>query len=507
MEIGGRHAIGVKRTAAPGIARADIWAAHHVSLGWNKYSVAYLSDGFKSHNYPFTASSYGPPLAQGDVLGVGYRPRTGTVFFTRNGRKHEDAFVGLQRFNLFPTIGASGPATVHVNLGQAGFVFIEANVKKWGLAPSIGTLAPPPAYGSERGSILLEAGFGASSAGSDAGRSATPVDPHGGGRTHGRANSGGSFLSASSFGSSASGASGAGGLAAMAVGRTGRSDREQRRTHRSRRPKPPSASTTPIHPSPLRLGNPGSASSPSFSRPTPSPTPPVAGPSTFRTRARALTPPSDLSSPYISPVDRDEPRVVLPASASPDSSGDEAGSAGSLDNSDDGVDVEPGDDDDEYGSPLPHNPPTPNLLDISLHSLRDQGAAFFGGRGTSGRGGPSGSATNADHRLSTITSTSSEGTDSTGSTARPIGPHSRSATADSFVTAIESSPVSDATPSQPGTSTAREVSPPGYSPLDQWVYSAGVPTDLPACESRDPRRASDLISSFMLTFPYRLLSI
>ncbi|OAV86255.1 hypothetical protein PTTG_29999, partial [Puccinia triticina 1-1 BBBD Race 1] len=28
----------------------------------------------------------------------------------------------------FPTVGATGPAAVHVNLGQAGFVFIEANV-------------------------------------------------------------------------------------------------------------------------------------------------------------------------------------------------------------------------------------------------------------------------------------------------------------------------------------------------------------------------------------------
>ena len=58
--------------------------------------------------------------------------------------------------NLFPTVGANGPCCIHVNFGQLGFVFIEANVKKWGLAPSMGTLAPPPAYGSERGSILLE---------------------------------------------------------------------------------------------------------------------------------------------------------------------------------------------------------------------------------------------------------------------------------------------------------------------------------------------------------------
>ncbi|KAF8626505.1 hypothetical protein AX15_004811 [Amanita polypyramis BW_CC] len=126
--------------------------------GLNRYSVAYHSNGDKSHNYPFRMTSFGPTLKEGDVLGIGYRPRTGTVFFTRNGRKMEDAFVGLSRWNLFPTIGADGPCSVHVNLGQAGFVFIEANVKKWGLAPSVGTLAPPPAYGSERGSILLDVG-------------------------------------------------------------------------------------------------------------------------------------------------------------------------------------------------------------------------------------------------------------------------------------------------------------------------------------------------------------
>jgi len=31
-------------------------------------------------------------------------------------------------------------------------------VKKWGLAPMTGSLAPPPPYGSEQGSILLESG-------------------------------------------------------------------------------------------------------------------------------------------------------------------------------------------------------------------------------------------------------------------------------------------------------------------------------------------------------------
>ena len=92
------------------------------------------------------------------MIGFGYRPRTGTIFFTRNGKKLDDVAHGLKSQNFFPTVGARGPCTVHVNFGQSGFVFIEANVKKWGLAPMTGSLAPPPPYGSEQGSILLEAG-------------------------------------------------------------------------------------------------------------------------------------------------------------------------------------------------------------------------------------------------------------------------------------------------------------------------------------------------------------
>ncbi|KAL8693434.1 MAG: hypothetical protein Q9218_001744 [Villophora microphyllina] len=126
--------------------------------GWHRSSLAYTSLGHRRYNQPFTPSSYGPEYVQGDVIGVGYRPRTGTVFFTRNGKKLDDVAHGLKTQNFFPTVGANGPCTVHVNFGQSGFVFIEANVKKWGLAPMTGSLAPPPPYGSEQGSILLEAG-------------------------------------------------------------------------------------------------------------------------------------------------------------------------------------------------------------------------------------------------------------------------------------------------------------------------------------------------------------
>jgi hypothetical protein len=126
--------------------------------GYHKYSIAYTSQGSRRHNQPFTPTPYGPSFVQGDVIGVGYRPRTGTIFFTRNGKKLDDVAHGLKAQNFFPTVGANGPCQVHVNFGQMGFVFIEANVKKWGLAPMTGSLAPPPPYGSEQGSILLEGG-------------------------------------------------------------------------------------------------------------------------------------------------------------------------------------------------------------------------------------------------------------------------------------------------------------------------------------------------------------
>ena len=150
----------------------------HTPLGWNQHSIAYFSTtGCKYFSNPFHDKPYGPPLQQGDVLGVGYRHRSGTIFFTRNGRRLDDACMGL-RWNLFPTIGANGPCQIHVNFGQlgkiymhsffflshvvrfcnTGFVFVEANIKKWGLAPAHGTLAPPPAYGLEAGSLLLERG-------------------------------------------------------------------------------------------------------------------------------------------------------------------------------------------------------------------------------------------------------------------------------------------------------------------------------------------------------------
>ncbi|RPA77508.1 hypothetical protein BJ508DRAFT_212747 [Ascobolus immersus RN42] len=133
--------------------------------GLHKHSLAYHSPGRLHRSSPFTPHPF-PPFHQGDVIGLAYRPRTGSLFFTRNGKRLDlppdynssSILHTWKHHNLFPTIGATGPAKVHVNLGQSGFVFIEANVKRWGLAPVGGTLGAPPAYGEAGGDVLPRAG-------------------------------------------------------------------------------------------------------------------------------------------------------------------------------------------------------------------------------------------------------------------------------------------------------------------------------------------------------------
>lgn len=362
--------------------------------GWNRISVGYFSsDGFKCHNYPFTAASYGPSLNEGDVLGVGYRPRTGTVFFTKNGRKLEDCYTGLSAFNMFPAVGSNGAATVHVNLGQAGFVFIEANVKKWGLAPMVGTLAPPPAYGSERGSILLDAGYGVPGAshidtvGSMARRlieSGTPASSTGN-RT--------GESTTPAYGSQP--IPGTGNIARH-LGRRRTSSRRDRRVGGSLGG---NEFSLPNHPSPLREAE-------------------IESVNGQDTEARSVSAQSIQQPRYHSPTDQPELTRTFPSVVGEEdeaasyedyhstrshrtiSSGASVSSTAQSpseernrytayhDDADDTIDGTPegemydGSRHSPGGSPLPHNPPTPNVLDISLRSLHrhQESPAYFGGR-------------------------------------------------------------------------------------------------------------------------------
>lgn len=134
--------------------------------GRHAHSVSYDSDGYRRHNQPFKFESPAPfpKLIEGDVVGIGYKVRTGTVFFTRNGKKLSELKIGghLRHFKiprngrLYPIIGANNLCSIHVNVGQMGFVYIEGNVKRWGFAPLEGNGPAPPAYKKFNGDILLE---------------------------------------------------------------------------------------------------------------------------------------------------------------------------------------------------------------------------------------------------------------------------------------------------------------------------------------------------------------
>lgn len=123
--------------------------------GYNKYSVGYESDGTIRVNEPFEAPCIWDALVEGDVVGCGYRFKTGTVFFTHNGKKVADAVTGF-KMDLYPVVGAVGHCELDVNLGQLGFVFIEANVKKYGFGKVWGDIGVPPAYGLEKGDKILD---------------------------------------------------------------------------------------------------------------------------------------------------------------------------------------------------------------------------------------------------------------------------------------------------------------------------------------------------------------
>ncbi|KAJ2001447.1 Protein ssh4 [Coemansia thaxteri] len=135
--------------------------------GWNKYSAGYcVNNGSVHQNSPFKGANIGEQLFVGDILGIGYQPRSGVLWFSRNGRRYK-AIVSGMLYDLFPTISADGPCSFSANFGQRGFVFIEANVKRWGFGPVEGSMVPPPIYGANQNTILLETAAPSSDDGDD----------------------------------------------------------------------------------------------------------------------------------------------------------------------------------------------------------------------------------------------------------------------------------------------------------------------------------------------------
>ena len=133
--------------------------------GRHHNSIAYDSNGDRRVNTSFpldeSSTSVFPKCERGDVIGIGYRTRSGTIFFTRNGKKVDEKDCGGHirgwKFKyLYPCIGANVPCRIHANFGTFGFVYIEANVKKWGYARIMGTKLPPPSYEEYRQDTLIE---------------------------------------------------------------------------------------------------------------------------------------------------------------------------------------------------------------------------------------------------------------------------------------------------------------------------------------------------------------
>ncbi|UZO08651.1 uncharacterized protein OCT59_028904 [Rhizophagus irregularis] len=97
--------------------------------GCDTHSVGFHSDeGRIFHNERYTGSKYDEKWGdKKDVIGCGYYPDTGQVFFTMNGKNLGIAYTGLFYDEWYPTIGSNGDCSLVVNFGQEEFKYKEAN--------------------------------------------------------------------------------------------------------------------------------------------------------------------------------------------------------------------------------------------------------------------------------------------------------------------------------------------------------------------------------------------
>ncbi|CAB4418342.1 unnamed protein product [Rhizophagus irregularis] len=96
--------------------------------GCDTHSVGFHSDEGRSfHNEGYTGSKYAEKWGEiNDVIGCGYCPSIGQVFFTMNGKNLGIAYTGLFH-PWYPTIGSNGVCSLKVNFGQEEFKYKEAN--------------------------------------------------------------------------------------------------------------------------------------------------------------------------------------------------------------------------------------------------------------------------------------------------------------------------------------------------------------------------------------------
>ncbi|KAL6928989.1 hypothetical protein ACO0SA_002323 [Hanseniaspora valbyensis] len=130
--------------------------------GYNSISIAYESCGNLRINNCVTEGVL-PKLHNGDVVGLGYRYKSGLIFITYNGKKALD-IPNKHSIELFVSCGLIGPnnsLNLQFNIGQIGYLFIEANVRKYAFDTNIeGTVGVPPSYqNKEKDKLILKSGY------------------------------------------------------------------------------------------------------------------------------------------------------------------------------------------------------------------------------------------------------------------------------------------------------------------------------------------------------------
>jgi hypothetical protein len=115
--------------------------------GWNRLSAGlHLDDLRKFFEDSDGGRDYTPMVlsrvSPGDVIGCGYEFGTGALFFTHNGRRLPDAFVGIYmprvNHDVYAAIGLEGANEVEVNFGSTGFWWREGNDVAWRVDKHVG---------------------------------------------------------------------------------------------------------------------------------------------------------------------------------------------------------------------------------------------------------------------------------------------------------------------------------------------------------------------------------
>jgi hypothetical protein len=114
--------------------------------GWNRLSAGlHLDDLRKFFEDPDGGRDYTPELPRitpGHVVGCGYEFHTGALFFTHNGRRLPNAFVGIYmprvEHDVYAAIGLDGANEIEVNFGSSDFQWKEGNDGAWRVDGHVG---------------------------------------------------------------------------------------------------------------------------------------------------------------------------------------------------------------------------------------------------------------------------------------------------------------------------------------------------------------------------------